>query len=225
MSQLDIWTDEYKTHKNLPSSRVMEPSKVLVSFFQSPYINNVHTALDAGCGMGRNSIYLAEHDIFTTGIDFVPKAIEEAKKNASEKGLENMTEFFCHKMSDPFPIQEKSVDLVIDMMSIHTLHEDERIAYSKEVTKALKKHGFFLFFSIAASSPAAQALCKDYPADEPSSYYIPQTGAFEKAFTKDDFQKLFPNFTFQDYQEYDMYTPAFDDTYHRLYCSGILQME
>ena len=39
-------------------------------------------ALDVGCGTGTNSIYMARHGWDVTGVDFVPRAINTAKRKA-----------------------------------------------------------------------------------------------------------------------------------------------
>ena len=50
------------------------------------------TVIDAYCGTGTISIYMAAHAGHVIGIEIVPKAIEDAKKNARENGIIN-TEF------------------------------------------------------------------------------------------------------------------------------------
>ena len=41
------------------------------------------TALDIGCGTGDNAIYLAKHGWQVTGVDYVDKPLEEARKKAA----------------------------------------------------------------------------------------------------------------------------------------------
>ncbi len=48
---------------------------------------NVGTSLDLGCGFGHNSIWLAEQGWHATGVDLVPKAINEAKAEARKRGV------------------------------------------------------------------------------------------------------------------------------------------
>lgn len=44
-------------------------------------------ALDAGCGTGDTSIYLAQHGWQVTGVDFVPKALDKARAKARAAGV------------------------------------------------------------------------------------------------------------------------------------------
>ena len=46
----------------------------------------VSPVLDCGCGTGGMAIFFAEQGHTVTGIDFVPKAIDSAKRKAAEKG-------------------------------------------------------------------------------------------------------------------------------------------
>ena len=43
--------------------------------------------LDAGCGTGENALFFASRGLRVTGIDFVPEAIERARRKAAERGL------------------------------------------------------------------------------------------------------------------------------------------
>ena len=46
------------------------------------------TALDLGCGQGRNALWLAERGFTVTGLDLSPVAIEQARARAAELGLD-----------------------------------------------------------------------------------------------------------------------------------------
>jgi 2-polyprenyl-3-methyl-5-hydroxy-6-metoxy-1,4-benzoquinol methylase len=46
------------------------------------------TALDLGCGQGRNALWLAEHGFTVTGMDLSPVAIEQARAHAAERALD-----------------------------------------------------------------------------------------------------------------------------------------
>ncbi len=58
------------------------PAPELVAFVEGER-HPAGKALDLGCGTGTNSIYLARHGWDTTGIDFVPRAVNLAKRKAS----------------------------------------------------------------------------------------------------------------------------------------------
>jgi cyclopropane fatty-acyl-phospholipid synthase-like methyltransferase len=56
------------------------PPPELVRFVEG---NPAGRSLDLGCGTGTNTIYLAQKGWDATGIDFVPRAIDTAKKKAA----------------------------------------------------------------------------------------------------------------------------------------------
>src|SRR5260370_14518015 len=58
----------------------------LVSVVEGPGKLEPGKALDLGCGTGTNSIYLARHGWETTGVDFVPRAIAQARRKAAAAG-------------------------------------------------------------------------------------------------------------------------------------------
>ena len=43
--------------------------------------------LDAGCGTGENALFFAERGQKVTGIDFLERPVEEARRKAHERGL------------------------------------------------------------------------------------------------------------------------------------------
>src|SRR5512147_2591515 len=45
-------------------------------------------ALDLGCGVGANAIYLAQHGFEVTGVDFAKAAIEKARTRAREASVQ-----------------------------------------------------------------------------------------------------------------------------------------
>lgn len=66
--------------------------------------------LDAGCGVGGSSFYLAEtKNCLTTGITLSQKQVETASKYANSKGLNDQCEFFKCSYTDT-PFEENSFD-------------------------------------------------------------------------------------------------------------------
>ena len=55
-----LWDREYSDLKVIPSSTRQLPSKPLVLFAEILDFRKMRKVLDAGCGIGRNAIYLAQ---------------------------------------------------------------------------------------------------------------------------------------------------------------------
>lgn len=66
------------------------PDENLVVLLQK---NNIKTAIEFGCGEGRNAIYMAKHNVEVTAYDISDVAINNATQIASENGVE--TKFIC----------------------------------------------------------------------------------------------------------------------------------
>nr|MCR5388462.1 23S rRNA (uracil(1939)-C(5))-methyltransferase RlmD [Lachnospiraceae bacterium] len=62
-------------------------------------LTGTETVWDLYCGAGTISLYLARDAKEVTGVEIVPQAIENAKKNAARNGIEN-AKFFCGAAED-----------------------------------------------------------------------------------------------------------------------------
>src|SRR5438128_3257238 len=103
------------------------PPPELVSVVEGPERLTPGHALDLGCGTGTNSIYLAQHGWQTTGIDFVPRAINAARRKAAAAGVS--PRFI---VGDVTRLTELGVgsgyDLLLDLGCFHSIPETGRDA-------------------------------------------------------------------------------------------------
>lgn len=95
--------------------------------------------LDAGCGVGGSSIYLALHKgCSCTGITITPRQVEHAGKYAAEKGVSDLTEFRVMDYCDTtFP--DNSFDVVWGCESICYATDKEQ--FIREASRILKPGG------------------------------------------------------------------------------------
>ena len=110
----ELWEREYSTLKVIPSSTRTLPSKALLLFSEILGFENMHYVLDAGCGIGRNSIYLAQKGCDVHAVDFSETALDQLHKTALEAGVRHKIHTYNCSLEDPFPFQENSFDLVLD---------------------------------------------------------------------------------------------------------------
>jgi SAM-dependent methyltransferase len=100
-------------------------------------------AVDLGCGNGTNAITLAQHGWQVTGVDFVSRAIRNAKKKARQMGLsinfqvEDVTRL--KDINGPF-------DLILDIGCFHSLTEEGKSAYVHNIRRLLAPDGTFLMY-------------------------------------------------------------------------------
>ncbi|MDE6182025.1 MAG: 23S rRNA (uracil(1939)-C(5))-methyltransferase RlmD, partial [Eubacteriales bacterium] len=72
---------------------------------------------DAYCGIGTISLFLAKKSKKVYGIEIVPQAIENAKKNALENNIENV-EFFTGKSEEIIPKLVFEKNIIPDVMVV-----------------------------------------------------------------------------------------------------------
>jgi cyclopropane fatty-acyl-phospholipid synthase-like methyltransferase len=142
------------------------------------------TVLDAGCGNGRNLIWLSkEYGHTGSGFDFSAAAIEQAKDLA--KGLPIL--FTVRSLQDPFPEEAASVDIVIDFMASHVLTGRERRLFFTEVKRVLKPGGWYIVKTLLRDDDAhAERLLEEHPTDTRGVYIHPRTGSTEYAGSEDE---------------------------------------
>ncbi|MGW7005210.1 class I SAM-dependent methyltransferase [Streptomyces sp. NPDC054933] len=102
-----------------------EPQPVLVSLADSGRFSG--DILDAGCGLGENSLFLAERGHRVTGFDAAASALEQARARAAARGLDVT---FVQADATTLDGLEQGFDTVLDSALYHCLGETQRSAYS-----------------------------------------------------------------------------------------------
>ncbi|MGH2956378.1 MAG: class I SAM-dependent methyltransferase [Solirubrobacterales bacterium] len=91
------------------------------------------TALDIGTGSGVWGVWLAQRGWEVTGVDIVEKALDRARRRASEEGVEMRL-----MRGDVTALREASVGrgfrLLVDTGTFHGLNDAEREAMGREVS-------------------------------------------------------------------------------------------
>ena len=108
------------------------------------------SALDVGCGLGRNSRWLAERGFTVTGIDIAPGAIEEAaRRSAGQPATFLELDFIREK------VPGEVFDLVYDSGCFHHLAPHRRISYMAALEATLAPGGLFGICTFAAGQMGA----------------------------------------------------------------------
>ena len=199
MSQL-FWNKEYKNPEHLTMSE--EPAEDLLSFVRwakrnaewDPFPEGGFV-LDIGCGNGRNIGNVCEEfKMGGLGIDISEEAVRQAKeKFVTKLKLENL-DFKKGEIGDALELENESVDIVLDMMTMHFLSEGKRKAYVEEVARVVKPFGWmFLKTFILDADQNASRMIKSYPTPdkEHNSYIHPKLKVLEHVFTQDEIEELF----------------------------------
>lgn len=95
-------------------------------------------ALEIGCGVGRNTVHLAERFERVDGVDVSPTMVESARRN----GLPANVELHVGSGRDLASIEDDSVDFAFSHLVFQHIAEDEAIeGYLDDLARVLKPAG------------------------------------------------------------------------------------
>jgi ubiquinone/menaquinone biosynthesis C-methylase UbiE len=112
-------------------------------------------ALDLGCGTGTNVITLAENGWQAIGVDFVGRAIREARRKARQAGVqarflvEDVTRL--NGIDGPF-------DLILDMGCFHNLGGENIQTYCANLERLLVEGGTYLMYGFFSPEDGSTGL-------------------------------------------------------------------
>jgi SAM-dependent methyltransferase len=140
------WDDRYQgdahTHDAEPNPTLVEAAADLAP----------GTALDLGCGVGTDAIWLAEHGWHVTAVDISRSALERAARRATAAGVGDRIDWRHHDLATTFPPG------TYDLVTAHYVHTptgapSERMAQS--AAAAVAPGGTLLLVGHATPPPSA----------------------------------------------------------------------
>jgi SAM-dependent methyltransferase len=148
--------------------------------------------LDLGCGNGKNIKYIVE-SFAKSGIGYDISATAIAQASELKKDLP--IHYEVRSIGGRYPLEDESIDLVLDMTSSNALNEVERVIYHDETFRVLKSGGYFFVRALCLDGDDnAKNLIKQFPGLEKDTYILAETGITERVFSKKDFLDLYSKF-------------------------------
>lgn len=95
-------------------------------------------ALDLGCGVGRNTVFLSEKGLDAIGIDISKNAIELAKENAKKNGQNTQFSVYDGKT---LPFEDNFFDFIISFGVLDHIPMEDALRIMEEVKRTLKDGG------------------------------------------------------------------------------------
>lgn len=112
-------------------------------------------ALDLGCGTGTNVITLANNGWEATGVDFIGRAIRQARRKARQAGVE--ARFLVEDVT-----RLKGIDgpfnLILDMGCFHNLADENIQAYCANLERLLAEGGTYLMYGFFSPDDGSTGL-------------------------------------------------------------------
>lgn len=134
----------------------------LVELVEGPEALAPGRALDLGCGGGTQAIYLAQHGWQVTGVDYVDRALERARRRAATAGVApqwiqgDVTRLPELDLGDGYT-------LLFDFGCFHGLKATDRAAYAAGIAKVAAPGATLLILSFAPHfrGPAPRGISRE----------------------------------------------------------------
>lgn len=124
-----------------------EPQSAIVRLEQDGWISG--DVLDAGCGTGEHTIYLARRGYRVLGVDFAPHAIEHARANAARQQVPARFEVAdALRLGGPVRF-----DTVVDSALFHVFGPPERVAYTRSLHAACRPGAVVHVLALSDAEP------------------------------------------------------------------------
>jgi SAM-dependent methyltransferase len=129
---IDRFDDAYRS-RSAPWV-IGEPQPAIVELERAGRIHS--KVLDVGCGTGEHTILLTRLGYDVVGIDFAPNAIEQARANAAEKGVDARFE-----VADAMNLGEAGYQTIVDSALFHIFDDADRSRYVSSLHAAVRPGG------------------------------------------------------------------------------------
>jgi SAM-dependent methyltransferase len=142
------------------------------------------SVFDAGCGNGRNLIYLAtEFGMKGIGVDISSAAIAQARRASTELTIT----YHVGSAGEPLAAEDNSQSLALDMMTSHFLDKAGRLRLRDELHRILVPGGFLFMKTFLKDEDSHTArLLREHPGTELGSYIHPVMGVAEYVYSEDE---------------------------------------
>jgi SAM-dependent methyltransferase len=182
-----FWDQEYTNPQHLKLSIVESGDLVKFTRFMhrqdhAHLLAAGNSAFDAGCGNGRNLIYLTnEFGMKGAGVDISSAAIAQARR--ASKGMP--ISYQVGSADDTISVPDESQSIALDMMTSHFLDAKGRMKLRDELHRILLPGGFlFMKTFLKDEDGHTVRLLKEHPGKELGSYVHPVMGVDEYVYSE-----------------------------------------
>ncbi len=178
MSDKKYWDEIYYSNLKESNDIWMEKYNDIIC-----NINNKN-AIDLGCGLGQDSIWLFERGFNVISCDFSEKATNKFKAMYPNANIMNFD------IVDGLPFESNSVGLINANLSIHYFDMNKTMEIFDSIYKTLERGGLFIG---RVNSDKNEYVNDDYIKVEENFYYNPVKEQYKRLFNQEQFDKLTKN--------------------------------
>jgi len=196
--QQEIWLKEHTDKNALPTMANTDPASGVVLFTdwlatKSDFAPG--SAVDIGCGKGRNAIHLASLGFEVWALDYIEPALQAAKKLAASQRVAERIHFELAEIDTEWKIRDNFFDIAVDSFSSIDIETAEgRSICRDEMHRTLKPGGYALVTVVSSDDEWEKELIAAYPGPEPHSTVWPQTGKFQKDYDESGLREFYAMF-------------------------------
>ncbi|MBB2993549.1 SAM-dependent methyltransferase [Mycolicibacterium iranicum] len=128
---LSRFDDFYKDRSQTPPWVIGEPQPAIVGLHRAGQITG--RVLDVGCGTGEHTLLLAAAGYDVVGVDGAPTAVEQARRNARDRGVDARFE-----VADALTLGAATYDTIIDSALFHIFDDSDRARYVQSLYAATR---------------------------------------------------------------------------------------
>ena len=200
-STSDLWDAEYEK-AGIPSSARDTPSRVVVQFLDDLQARDVRpvTALDIGCGTGRNALYMATCGCRVFAMDYAESQVR-LLSNKLKVGNNVAVTVRRHDVSTPWPVEDGWADIAIDTYCFKHQIDNRSIAtYIAELHRSLKPGGMAMLFL----ADRQDGYYRQFPVAEQDGMGVvirdPGNDILSRLYNTDDIRTMFAGFKIVEHQ-------------------------
>ena len=182
-----FWDREYTNPEHLKLSIVESGDLVKFTRWLGRQDDNntlADSVFDAGCGNGRNLIYLATaFGMRGIGVDISSAAIAQARRASVDLPIT----YHVGSAGEPLQAENDSQSLALDMMTSHFLDKAGRLRLRDEIHRILVPGGFLFMKTFLKDEDSHTArLLREHPGTELGSYIHPVMGVAEYVYSEEE---------------------------------------
>jgi len=151
-SDYEQWDEIYRTStpEELPWE-LGRPRPQLVELIESGKIVPRGRALDVCCGLGTNTVYLAQAGFRVAALDISPTAVAQGRRKALEADVD--IDFLVGN-AVRLPFGDESFRFVLDVGCFHHIHPEDRDVFLQGIRRVLTPGGRYFVICFSSRSGA-----------------------------------------------------------------------